>query len=468
MRLIEDNYEPNPTQLEFHKSNVRYKGFKGAKGSGKSRALIEECKLLSYEFPGNRGIIARLDLGDLKETTMDMFFKFIPPQMILQYNRAEHFVVLRSKDPDNPSRIKFAHAKDAKSFESGEIGFFALDEADEIPRETFQTLRTRLRLKGVAHYGMAIFNPPDEFHWLYDFFHQQAEDNPELLKTRKLFSNNTYENLRNLPSNYIEELKQTYHGDELNRFLYGEWGAISNDWAVWPEFNKSLHVAKEPIQVEKGLPILRCHDFGMYGAVSFNQFVDGQWRVLHPEIMEFGKGAEQMAPIVLSTSYNNYPNNPFLDISEPYASNRNSADSSLTCASVFKKHGIQLKIQKSSWSDRMGNVAYFMSQLVDGKPAFQVDPRNKLIISGLSGAYQFEENSHQRQANNVKDNEYTHICDTLQFAACYFKQHSRKRGIKVPPSKSYKFGAHNIGKREERPRDNFMHVIPRSQEVDYD
>lgn len=414
--MSEAAYQPNPTQVKAHVSNKKIKGFKGSKGSGKTRWMVEECIALSYEFPGNNGVIARLDLGDLKETTMKFFFDFCPPQMILDHNKAEHWVLLRSADPKKPSRIKFAHAKDAKSFESGEIGFFALDEADEIPYETFKTLRTRLRLKGVAQYGLLAFNPTDKFHWIYHFF--VKEMNAKRAKTRELFSNTTEENMVNLPSDYMDVLRDTYEGDELKRYLYGEWGAITNDWAVWPEFRESIHVAKEPILPVAGIPIIRAHDFGMTAACSFHQFVDGVWNVLHPEVQEFGKGAEQFAPIVNQLSFNNYRDSAFIDVSEPFAGNRSTADASRTCQKVYADHGINLKIDNNPWSDRVGCVAKALTRLVDGKAMMQIDPRNEIIIGGMSGAYKYEKGTSVKTAHAIQDNDYTHLMDTLQMAGC--------------------------------------------------
>ena len=420
MQVIKHEYSPNPTQLAFHTSAARYKAFKGSKGSGKTRAIIEEAIALSWEFPGNRGIIARLDLGDLKETTMQFFFDFCPSEMILERNKTENFVIIRSIDPKRPSRIKFAHCKDPKSFESGEIGFFVFDEADEIPYETFQTLRTRIRLKGVAHYGIVAFNPPNIFHWLYKFFQGDPDNKPELRGNRAIFTNNTYENLGNLPADYIEELKETYVGDELKRYLYGEWGSISNEWAVCTDFKESIHMAKEPIEPVRGIPICRKWDFGMSSAVTFHQFVEGQWRVLYPELIYFGKGAEQLAPLVLQASYDHYPDHAFNDGSEPFARNRSAADATQSCAQILKKHNIDLRIRQDNWEERTHALSYFMSRLVNGQPAFQIDPRNEVTITGLNGGWQYEKDAPQRTAYYVKDNEFTHPCDTLQMAGCEF------------------------------------------------
>ena len=53
-RLI--HYEPLESQLDFHMSPARFKGFSGPVGSGKSAALCHEAIKLAYLNPGRTGL----------------------------------------------------------------------------------------------------------------------------------------------------------------------------------------------------------------------------------------------------------------------------------------------------------------------------------------------------------------------------------------------------------------------------
>lgn len=414
---IVSDYYPKPTQARFHKSNARFKGFKGSKGSGKTRAIIEEAIALCIDFPENRGIIARLDLEDLKETTMHFFFKFCPPELIAGQNRSEHWVLIRNPR-GGPSRIKFAHCKDAKSFESGEIGFFVIDEADEIPEETVKTLRTRLRLKGVAHYGLFAFNPPPRSHWLYNFFIDEVKADPSLKSDRQLFENNTMENIDNLPANYIQELKNTYSGDALRRYLYGEWGSVASEWSVYTDYREALHRSLIPLNHVPGIPIIRAWDFGMSAACVFMQLVNSQLRILR-EVVRFNCGAEQFAPTVLSESQV-YQGIKFIDLSDPtFIHNRSQVDAR-TIKTVLSKHfGLHLKDGVAAWELRPSSVQHFLTRLVASEPALIIDPSCKLVLGGFEGGYRYAEGSATRTANDVEDNEYTHVHDCVQHGAWY-------------------------------------------------
>lgn len=437
--VINSTYIPNPTQIAAHSSPARYRGFMGSKGSGKSRWLIEESIAMGWENPGNRGIIARLDLEDLKETTMHFFFEYCPPPLILDRNRAEHWVVLASKDRLKPSRIKFAHCKDPKSFESGEIGFFALDETDEIPNETVKTLRSRMRLKGMHHSGLMAFNPPSKMHWLHDFFVKEVKMNPALAESRRLFRNNTYENESNLAPGYIDELKSIYTGDELNRFLMGEWGSTATEWSVYPTWRETFYVAPGSLKHEIGVPILRCWDFGMKAACLWGQVIDGRLRVLS-EYMKFNAGAEQFIPTCKSLSLK-YPGCKFIDISDPTFINNRSQVDARTIYQVAKAEGVVMKDGASVWKERTGAVEWFMGKIVNGKPGLEIDPSCTQLLSGFEGDYRYSEGSMRRLAEDVEDTDSTHIHDCLQHMAWYGRKKMSSNRIALPMTvEGYSFG----------------------------
>ena len=50
-------YEPLPSQVAFHASDARIKGFSGPIGSGKSAALCHEAIKLAYANSGRSGLI---------------------------------------------------------------------------------------------------------------------------------------------------------------------------------------------------------------------------------------------------------------------------------------------------------------------------------------------------------------------------------------------------------------------------
>ncbi|HHT9137749.1 MAG TPA: phage terminase large subunit [Candidatus Wunengus sp. YC60] len=418
MGTVEYPYSPHPSQHIFHSSSCRYKAFVGAKGSGKTMTGCIEVMSLLNEFPGNVGVIARKDYPALERSTMTLFLDWLPKEMLLRYDKQKRRLYIRSKELTKPSILYFVQEKEPKEFDSMNIGLFFIDEADECPFETFKTLTSRLRIKGIPNYGLIATNPPNKMHWIYRFFEEEPSLDPSIID-RISVHNNTFENLKNLPNDYVENLKRIYSGDELNRFLYGEYGSISNEWQVFSDWRSTIHVSKEPLKVITGLPIIRAWDFGMRAGCLYSQLYDGQLRVLR-EVMEFNKGAEQFVPLVLSREPKMFKDFHFIDLSDPtYVGNRSVVDVTKSCKSILREHGIIISGGTTDWSKRLRGVNYFMTRQRTGEPCLYVDSRCKILIAGFEGGYRFKENAYERRAEDIIKDQYSELQDCLQHTACY-------------------------------------------------
>ena len=71
----EVGYSLLPSQVTFHRSMARFKGFSGPVGSGKSHALCQEAIKLSYLNPGRTGVIGAPTYPMLRDATMTTFFE---------------------------------------------------------------------------------------------------------------------------------------------------------------------------------------------------------------------------------------------------------------------------------------------------------------------------------------------------------------------------------------------------------
>lgn len=106
---------------------------------------------------------------------------------------------------------------------SMELGFFCIDEASEIPKETFLLFQSRLRKKMSngqfpPFYGLMASNPED--CWLKDDFVMSAD--PDFKFIPSLPRDNPY-----LPPDYEKRLRKTYPDDWVKRFLEGSWDDLS-------------------------------------------------------------------------------------------------------------------------------------------------------------------------------------------------------------------------------------------------
>src|ERR1700684_3475167 len=90
-------YRPLPSQVAFHQSTARFKGFSGPIGSGKSQALCHEAIKLSYLNAGRHGLLGAPTYPMLREATQTTLFEILDRDGIpYEYNKAEN--ALRMKD----------------------------------------------------------------------------------------------------------------------------------------------------------------------------------------------------------------------------------------------------------------------------------------------------------------------------------------------------------------------------------
>ena len=247
-KIILKSYNPSPTQAKAHAANKRYKLFGGAMGGGKTRWLCEEGKILSLEYPGNRGVMCRYHLQDFKNSTLKTLLECFPPQLIEKHNQAEHTITLTNgseiiyfglSEPENVSKLK-----------SMEIGWFAIDEASEVSKEHFLLFQSRLRRRlpdGTLpnFYGLLATNPED--CWLKDDF-VLGGGGSDYIFIPSLPRDNPY-----LPKDYEAMLRKTYPEDWVQRFLEGSWDdlaagniVIKSEW-VSMAVNREIPIEDKPI-----------------------------------------------------------------------------------------------------------------------------------------------------------------------------------------------------------------------------
>jgi hypothetical protein len=228
----------------------------GGFNSGKTVSAIIKLLYLADRYPGYRCVIARRFYSELRETTMQTFFKLLPERA---YNKGGHrndsagVVTL-----NNGSRFTFLHLDrpDSTSVIRGlEINSALLDQAEEIHEEVFDNLEARLgrwdnalvskeivqEYEGETgtkwpwkqqqsgklmppSYMLLTCNPDNETHWLWRRFHHDSDE----WKTQwrplgyKLL---TFDSRRNKFADE-QNLKILQSKDDafVGRYVRGEWG----------------------------------------------------------------------------------------------------------------------------------------------------------------------------------------------------------------------------------------------------
>ncbi len=252
-RWIEINYVPLPSQLQFHNSRARFKGFSGPIGSGKSQALCQEAIKLSYLNPGRQGLIGAPTYPMLRDATLTSFVEVLVTNGIRhELNKSELVLVMR----DTGSRIYFRSVDDFERLRGTNLAWFGLDELTYTAEEAWLRLQGRLRdplAKLLC--GFAVWTPKG-FDWVYRKFVQDRVCGYEVVLAKP------YENrhiLDKIPDFY-ERLKSSYD----SRFFEQEvLGAYLNVQAgiVYQGFKRDRNVRQ--MEVDPGAPLFWALDFNV-------------------------------------------------------------------------------------------------------------------------------------------------------------------------------------------------------------
>ena len=211
-------YKPFEQQIKAHTAAERFLLYGGAVGGGKSVWLCNEGLQLSLECSGNVGYMCRHELSSFMRTTMLTLERYLPGDIIAQHHQTENYYRLV-----NGSLIFYGGlGDDLKAIDrlkSMELGWFAIDQAEETSESHFFLLASRLRLKApnVRYKGLMTANPAPG--WVkHRFIEQKLEDH---IFIPSLPRDNPF-----LPKDYEETLRKLYPDELVKQLLEGDWDAL--------------------------------------------------------------------------------------------------------------------------------------------------------------------------------------------------------------------------------------------------
>jgi hypothetical protein len=246
---LASGYDPLEPQQAFRTSTARIRGYGGAMGGGKSRALCEEAFDLALDHPGIKIPICRLRHTSIIETTKKTMVEEVLPIELLAHpatkrkeSGGEDYIRL-----PNGSVFHFIGLEDPIRWFSSNLGALVFDEAHEIDEDTVVKLITRLRQSEaplvelpdgskVPGRVMIGFNPENPGHWLQRWFILGASRTkfgfvkPELwatgatkpLGTAEFIFAKATDNIH-LPEGYVESTLGALPEMLRRRYLEGEW-----------------------------------------------------------------------------------------------------------------------------------------------------------------------------------------------------------------------------------------------------
>lgn len=250
------NSEP---QWRFFNSKVRYTCYGGARGGGKSWAIIRKALLLALYYPEIQILVIRREYDQLENPIIQPMLKLVPPE-IRGYNKTDHLMSFA-----NGSRIKFSNMPDYSStvegkFQGNNWDVLFIDEATQFLESEFRGLDAIIRGdNGLPKRVYLTCNPGGVGHfWVKRLFVDrkfQEGENPD----DYVFIQATVDDNKNIDKEYINVLNNL--PDDVRRaHRYGDWNALSG--VYFEEFTDGLHTCK-PFPIPKNWKRYRSMDYGL-------------------------------------------------------------------------------------------------------------------------------------------------------------------------------------------------------------
>lgn len=408
-KVRELSFEPLPTQEEFMLSTADQVLLSGAFGAGKSRIGCEKGYYLNLMYPGNRGLIVRKSLKDVKGSTINQTLlpeviprSHIPDKVTVKdrkvkgHTKRENIIrhYTGTTDPNGDpvlSEIYYygieggRNARDddlPEKIGSTAFGWIFVDEGTELERGEWNQLYGRLRYKGKRQggklYGVPfrqIFtatNPDAPTHWMHEHFYDEGKG--------EYYEMNLHDN-PHLPDQYVENLEQNLSGIYYERYVEGNW--VGAEGIVYSEFDPAKHVKdyesvpraeqwqyhgeEDYSNGEKSIYVTPPPDWTIYRAIDFgyrNPFVcqywaqspDDEW-VLFREIYQSEKLVEDLANRILALT------------PDGRKVGRTVADHDAEQADVLKRHGVETMPAKKDVEGGIQSVKSVLKPNDKGQPS---------------------------------------------------------------------------------------------------
>jgi phage terminase large subunit len=445
-------YIPTPTGLLAHRDDRFVRVIMGPYGSGKSTWAVSEIVQRACSMPiwhanrrRSRWGIVRNTSGELSTTTLATWLAWFEE---LGDVRKRQKPIMTYEHTFNDGHgivelellfIALDRPEDVRKIKSLELTGCYINELSEVPKAALAHMKGRVnRYPSKAFcqkpYWSGIIadtNPPEDDHWIYKDFEENAFDNhvlfkqpPGLIKNddNKWIRNPSADNIDHLPDNYYEMLAEGQSAEFVKVFCLGEYGSVGFGKRVYPEFNPDFH-AVDFLTAIQGEHLVLGWDFGLTPACVVMQLsARGQLLVLK-EYLGDGMGIRSFAEsIVIPSLLKDFPYCKVgLSKGDPAGNNRSEVIEEMSCIGELNSLGIPTtSASTNDISPRLGSVRYFLNKMVDGKPGLVLDRKNcPTLFKGFVKGYVFARiavSGEERYKEKPDKNIFSHPMDGLGYA----------------------------------------------------
>lgn len=466
---------PGPVAAAFHRSDAFVRGLMGPVGSGKSSACWMEIFTRACEQKPNAAGVRRTRVGvfrnsypELISTTIKTVQEWCPFMKVTWGSPITGLVHKKLSDGTTLHMevvfIALERPEEVDKIGSLELTFAWANEVREMAKPVFDKITERVdrfppkKDGGATWKGVVIdTNPPDDGSWYFNLAEradpamveqmEQAEAQLRLLgqlgERQKLYQffkqpgglvqtdsgyepNADAENVHNLNSGHGYYLRQLggKRAEWIRAQILGQYATTVDGKPVFPEYSDGVH-CKASMAMPR-MPLLIGLDYGRNPAAAICQLTPrGQFRVID-ECWADDTGLETFAEnILLPHLAQHYRGFDTIFVGDPSGIAKESDERS--AFDVLAECGVvAAPAHTNKITGRLEAVRHFLGRMVDGQPAFVVDPKCVRIRKGLIGRYHFKrvQTTGDRYKDVPEKDEYSHVADATQYAALYARMES--------------------------------------------
>lgn len=249
----------NVPQAQFLSLDRKYKALVAGFGSGKTWTGCADLCKFAWEWPGvNSGYFA-----PTYPMIRDIFFPTMEEVaadwgLEVDINESNKEVHLYSNGLYRNTVICRSMEKPG-TIVGFKIGKALVDELDVMPmlkaEHAWRKIIARMRYKvdGLRN-DVSVTTTPEGFKFVYQQFVKQLRDKPALADLYGLVQASTFQNAKNLPSDYISSLMASYPPQLIQAYIRGQFVNLASG-NVYPGFNRKLNHTPAQIKPKEALHI---------------------------------------------------------------------------------------------------------------------------------------------------------------------------------------------------------------------
>jgi len=438
---IDVHYTPGPTVAAFIRSMADIAIIMGSRGEGKTTGgiyrLLYKAEQESREKWPLKVAVVRDTYENVKRTVIES----------LRLERKVRNLPVTGIDGLEPRIVNIAGRvemhmfgmdtmPDANKFQGMGIGGLWIEEpapaadlTSGVPVEVLAIGMTSLRQPGWKPFVQITMNPPDEDHWsikIMDTIRELGLESEHPISVQ-LLTIVPGENDQNLPIGYRERNRQILlsigREDLVHRLVEGKIGSVQLGYAVTPDYNRNIHLARGPLPWLPGGQPLRFWDFGLHPAAIIAQQTPSGFLRIFAAFQGENVGLEQLLdnqviPWLVRRKLNPKRDGKWRDIGDPAGftpDQTNSERSNVT--TLYDVLQATLEPAPKDWSARRDACRGALTKLVGGVPLIQIDPSQdtKPLRRALEGGWHYKRNASGKISEKPMKDIHSHPGDAFGY-----------------------------------------------------